>query len=249
MDRPFPVEAAALAASTAAPARRPEVPPLIKIRRGAAILGAALAAAVLGAAFGHAAGFAIGALLASTREMASQYAHALAFLIGGSAALAMTLRQIGPTVLRDRMRGCAWFGAPDPAVSHAFLFGGAIAVVDSLVLTHPAPAQSDWLVGPAMLLAFAAIAVAPVLEELLLRGVVFAMLRARVTTPIAAITAALASAPIHLLGVVPQPSSALGAIAIGVCAMGLRLRHASLAPAIAVNCGAAFIRCVLSALG
>ena len=57
------------------------------------------------------------------------------------------------------------------------------------------------------------------------------------------------SAPLPLLGLAPHPGSVLGALAIGACAMTLRLRHASLAPAIAANSGAAFIRCVLAALG
>ena len=183
MDRPFTVETAALA-------------------------GVALVAAVLGAAGGHATGFAFGALADAPRDHTAQLAHALTVLFGASAALTVTLRRIPPSALRDRVRGCAWVGAPDPAISHAFLFGGVIAVVDGLVRVHPGSAEADWHVGPAMVLAFAAIAVVPVLEELLLRGLLFATLRGRVATAIGAITAAVASAPLPLLGMAPHPGSA-----------------------------------------
>jgi membrane protease YdiL (CAAX protease family) len=174
-------------------------------------------------------------------------------------ALATTLRQLtdrASSALRDRsVRGCAWYGAPDEVVVQAFLAGGALAAMQllagsldqaSLLATvdpsHAAPTAK------LMLFAFTAIAVVPVAEELLFRGVLFATLRARTSTMVAATLSTIAFTGLHLAQLSIGPAAVLGTLSLGAIAMALRLRHAALAPAIALHCGNNFVACIAMAM-
>lgn len=207
-------------------------------------------------------GFAVGLVLATgiTPLIGGQYALVIAIFLGGLGGLGVALAQLArraPQALRDRsIHGCAWFGAPDEVVVRSFLGGGALAVL--LTLLSPAevggaatdaPRLADWQLPPAMLFAFATIAIAPVAEELLFRGLLFASLRRRLSTTGAGVVVTVGFALMHHPQLVARPLTAIGFLTLGVVALLLRLRHASLAPAIAVHSGWNFTTCIMAALG
>jgi membrane protease YdiL (CAAX protease family) len=218
---------------------------------------ALIAFGLLGCATALVAGFA-GDLPAEVR---AQWAEALAILCGAVGAFAVAVHQLrltAPTALRDRSaRGCAWFGAPDAVITHAFLLGGALAFAQVVALPTPSalvietstPPFADWQLLPAMVFAFAVIAVAPVCEELLMRGLLFATLRTRWSTPTAALLVTAVFALLHSPQILRYPPALVGTLAVGALALNSRLRHASLAPPIALHCGHNFTVCVVAALG
>lgn len=177
------------------------------------------------------------------------------FEVLGPAAVLFTLCRalsvLAPSAIRDRSAiGCAWHGAPDATVAQAFMLGGCVALAD-LAVASPVVGLpfADWPTAMGMLFAFGAIALAPVAEELVLRGVVFATARNLLGV---GPSAAVAIAPTVLWAAAPIPgprASPLTALILAGLAMALRLRHAALAPAIALGCGAAFTRCLFAALG
>ena len=164
-----------------------------------------------------------------------------------------------PRTLTDRsVLGCAWFGAPDEVVVTAYLVGGLInligllgmptAVMTDVDMSSPLTPFAHWHAVPMMVFAFALIAARPVLEELLFRGVLFAALRQRLTTLAAAIVVSTLFALAHYAQLVVYPPAVLWIGAMGVLAMHLRLKHASLAPAIALHSGFNFMPVVFAVL-
>lgn len=260
MERPIELEGDAAQYCGAVPATSATATHGRALSPAALALACAAAAALVAGTIGHATGHAIAVAIDLTPSESQQWAMALGFALGGLggiSAIHLVLARTGPTVLSDRTGGCAWFGAPDAVVVQAFLLGGALTVAEVLVWPAHAPSWiaaevpdfADWLLPPAMLFAFAAVSVVPVAEELMLRGALFATARATLTTiPAAAIASAGSLLP-HALGLHPFPTSSIGALALGAAAMVLRLRHAALAPAIAVHCGYNLTRCVVAALG
>jgi membrane protease YdiL (CAAX protease family) len=234
-----------------------DAPGPLTLRIGASNIGHAVGALFAFGLFGAAIGQALTLVPGATAVMVDTYSHALALLFGHGAALAVLFQRLAsraPTALRDRSAfGCAWFGAPDDAVAHAFLLGGAIATIT--VIASPSPEANtatslafDGEMVAAMTLAFAAIAVAPVAEELLFRGALFATLRTRCSSLTAAIVVSIAFIAAHPDKFAAGPAAVLGTLVVGIGAMVLRLRHASLAPAIALHCGNNFVACVVIAL-
>ena len=212
-------------------------------------------------ALGHAAGAAIGFVLGLPEGVTAQCSTASALVassLAGIGAAFVQLRRTAPTAISDRSHlGCAWTGAPDATIVTAFLCGGAISFVQVLVLAKPtmawlgdvAPGYAAWHDAPAMLFAFAIIALVPVATELLLRGLLFATLRTTVGLWPAATVVTVAYATANAATIARTPSAVLGVLTVGIVAMALRLRHASLAPAIALHCGANSTMCVVAALG
>lgn len=228
---------------------------------GARASAHAFAALIVFGVFGYSVAMVTGTLGDLPEAVRAQWAEALAILSGSLGAIAVTfhqLRRTAPTALRDRSHfGCAWFGTPDEIITQAFLIGGVIAFVQIVAMPAPGtigfetatPPFAEWQLLPAMLLAFAVIAAAPVAEELLMRGLLFATLRTRFDTPTAVTVVTASFALLHFDKIVMYPPSLFGTLAVGGLAMTLRLRHASLAPAIALHCGHNVTVCVVAALG
>jgi hypothetical protein len=168
-----------------------------------------------------------------------------------------SLRSALAARLRDRSEtGLAWAGASDEVVAESCLAGGAIAA--TLLLWSPladpdAIAASSRLaglpLGAAMLFAFVAITVAPTVIALSFQGAMFAASRHLMPRATSAALVTLATAAMLLLLHGPSLASVPAAVLVGALAMRQRLRHASLAPAIATLCGDSFVRCTLAALG
>jgi len=173
--------------------------------------------------------------------------------------------------LSDRSeRGGAWHGAPDPTIYGALMLGACLQVAGLLAfstLSVTPEAVLSGVAGPGLVGAFVALTVVPVVEELLLRGALFAMFRARFATRGAALATIAASVALYAafgamlgvaalgaVGAVPVTSGA-GASALvmvgatAAAALWLRLAHRALGPAIALNVGASFVALCPRVLG
>lgn len=172
-----------------------------------------------------------------------------------------TRQRLLDAILDRSERGCAWHGAPDGTIYAAFTLGACFQVMALFMLApratpHSAPALAQ------IAIAFAMLSIAPVIEEFLFRGVLFATLRGTLNTLGAAVVstaacvalhAALYAMPALLVVAPPAPAAMPGALllvgVLGAAAMALRLRHRALAPAIALNLGATFVALFFCALG
>lgn len=234
----------------------------LDLRSGALVLVSGVVATVIGA-------FAIATLaqltaraLGASAAVQLQYAQACALLGGTLYGIAWTLRGLrehATTALTDRgTRGCAWYGASDEVVAHAFLLGGVLNLfallclpqgfAEELARTSGQQPFARWDTSAAMIFAFASIAARPVLEELLFRGVLFGTLSAVLGRVAAAIAVTVAFVLAHQAQLVLHPPTLLWIGAMGALAMHLRLKHASLAPAIALHSGFNFLPMIYATL-
>jgi len=207
--------------------------------------------------FGSGLGRTIGTVAGLSTACVVATAAALGFLLAKLGALAVLFDRISalaPKALRDRSHtGCAWFGAADERVVIAFLSGGLLACARVLLL-QPDPASASapglgWHPLPAILTAFAIITMAPVLEELFFRGALFAAARSKMGTAPAATLVTVLFTLVHYDQILAHPPTLVGTLALGALTMASRIRHASIAPAIALHCGHNFIACMAMVLG
>lgn len=257
MDRPDYTAGYALGLGTT-PFPPPPAPTLpLDVLIGLKLVLWTLVAEIAFGLFGDGFGRLTALLLGSTTSGAAAYADATQLVIGKLGALAVLfdrIRALTPTALRDRSHaGCAWFGDTDERVALAFLAGGVMASARTLMLVpEPTAVESATVASPgilpAMLYAFATIALAPVVEELLFRGALFGALRTHLGTLSAATVVTVAFALAHHAQIMMYPPSVIGTLALGAAAMALRVRTGSLATAIALHSGHNFVTCMALAV-
>lgn len=161
------------------------------------------------------------------------------------------------TILDRSERGCAWYGAPDGVIYGALALGACLQVaallmfsvrgtpLDALLPTADLPTQPLARLATA----FVMLSIAPVFEECLLRGALFAALRRTLSTLGAAVASTAAGVVLHAaLYPASRPGALLLVGVLGAAAMALRIRHRALAPAIALNLGATVVALCCSAL-
>lgn len=172
---------------------------------------------------------------------------ALVGMLCGAVFLWFALRAIGRERLGDTSeRGIAWARGSDAALWFGVGAGALVAVAAfqiALVWFPPEPgmplgpmAELTSMPGPGRLYVLAiALALAPVLEELLFRGVLLAGLTTSWGRLPAAGLTTLGFIALHANELRFYPAAAVGIVALALLALWLRVRFRALGPAIAAH--------------
>ena len=172
---------------------------------------------------------------------------ALTGMLCAGAFLWFAVRALGRERLRDTSElGIAWVRGDGASLwlgSGAGALVAAVTFVFALVWFPPEPGQPlgpmtelSSTPGPGRIyVGVIALALAPFLEELLFRGVLFAGLSASWGRAPAAVVSTLAFIALHATELRFYPAAGFGIVALATLALWLRLRFCALGPAVAAH--------------
>lgn len=237
----------------------PVIPPAEKLKAGlatvvfaiyfAAQLGAA--AVVMGAALGVAAfqGTSLDQLNPKSEVMERAMAPTmLASVLGGGVGMFAGAWFLLRDRLRDRNAGAAWVLGPGKRWIQGFGLGMIVALVSGGLMSLLAPLPDQEKLGPLTKMGLTpgmtqvfwiviAVLLAPPIEELLFRGVLFSGFRNSFGAGKAAVLTTTLFVLLHIAETIHFLPAMLGIAALASVALWVRIRTAAVGPAIAVHMG------------
>jgi membrane protease YdiL (CAAX protease family) len=192
-------------------------------------------------------GFVLGRALPDDVRPPLLIGSALAGLtVAGVVAFRLAWRSLPGASLGDALRPLGWAGAPLGPCAAAVALGGSLAVLYLVGLVAHCPVQSEHSLGPfgeAALTAglarhlwgLLAVGVAPAVEEFVFRGVLYAGF-SRSWGPVSAgVLVTVLFTATHALSALTYWPAVIAITSVGVGALVLRVRTASLLPAVLLH--------------
>jgi membrane protease YdiL (CAAX protease family) len=165
---------------------------------------------------------------------------------GGVALLLLSFRMAGPD-LRDRSPlGAAWTFGTAKHIAQGCALGALTALACTTLASVPALQPKHLAPGPVTIMAMTpgpnqflflilALLIAPPVEELLFRGVLYGGYRRSFGPARAALLTTFLFLAMHLTEVIPFAAAAVGITGMALAALWLRLRSGAVGPAIAAH--------------